>query len=101
MQIFQQTHAREFPSQQLKTDLLVAGGGLAGLCAALAAARDGLNVVLVQDRPVLGATHRAKSVCGPTGLLHIWGTIIAGRAKAASWVKSWRRTFTGIKRAIR
>ncbi|VUC75062.1 putative FAD-binding dehydrogenase [Raoultella terrigena] len=54
MQIFQQTHAREFPSQQLKTDLLVAGGGLAGLCAALAAARDGLNVVLVQDRPVLG-----------------------------------------------
>ncbi|VFS82208.1 Uncharacterised protein [Raoultella terrigena] len=30
MQIFQQTHAREFPSQQLKTDLLVAGGGLAG-----------------------------------------------------------------------
>jgi NADPH-dependent 2,4-dienoyl-CoA reductase/sulfur reductase-like enzyme len=54
MQIFQQTHAREFPSQQLKTDLLVAGGGLAGLCAALAAARDGLKVVLVQDRPVLG-----------------------------------------------
>ncbi|MEW7314773.1 FAD-dependent oxidoreductase [Buttiauxella gaviniae] len=54
MQIFQQTNAREFPQQHLKTDLLVAGGGLAGLCAALAAARDGLQVVLVQDRPVLG-----------------------------------------------
>jgi hypothetical protein len=54
MQIFQQTDAREFPQQQLQTDLLVAGGGLAGLCAALAAARDGLQVVLVQDRPVLG-----------------------------------------------
>ncbi|MBK4716853.1 MULTISPECIES: FAD-dependent oxidoreductase [Tenebrionibacter/Tenebrionicola group] len=54
MQIFQQTPSREFPRQQLQTDLLVAGGGLAGLCAALAAARDGLQVVLVQDRPVLG-----------------------------------------------
>lgn len=54
MQIFQQTHERVFPHQNLTTDLLVAGGGLAGLCAALAAARDGLQVVLVQDRPVLG-----------------------------------------------
>lgn len=54
MQIFQQTHERDFPHQNLTTDLLVAGGGLAGLCAALAAARDGLQVVLVQDRPVLG-----------------------------------------------
>lgn len=54
MQIFAQTDARSFPHRQLQTDLLVAGGGLAGLCAALAAARDGLQVVLVQDRPVLG-----------------------------------------------
>lgn len=61
MQIFQQTHAREFPSQQLKTDLLVAGGGLAGLCAALAAARDGLKVVLVQDRPVSGGQRIERS----------------------------------------
>lgn len=38
----------------MHADLLVAGGGLAGLCAALAAARDGLHVVLIQDRPVLG-----------------------------------------------
>lgn len=54
MKIFQQTDARHFPRQRLKADLLVAGGGLSGLCAALAAARDGLEVVLVQDRPVLG-----------------------------------------------
>lgn len=54
MKIFQQTDARRFPRQRIRADLLVAGGGLSGLCAALAAARDGLNVVLVQDRPVLG-----------------------------------------------
>jgi hypothetical protein len=35
-------------------DLVVCGGGLAGLCAAVAAAREGLQVALVQDRPVLG-----------------------------------------------
>lgn len=34
--------------------LFVAGGGLAGVAAALAAARNGVNVILCQDRPVLG-----------------------------------------------
>ncbi len=38
----------------LETDLLVAGGGLSGVCAALAAARNGARVILVQDRSVLG-----------------------------------------------
>ena len=37
-----------------KVDLAVAGGGLSGVCAAIVAARQGLKVVLVQDRPVLG-----------------------------------------------
>ena len=36
------------------TDLCVVGGGMAGLCCAIAAARHGIKVVLVQDRPVLG-----------------------------------------------
>jgi len=38
----------------LSCDLLVAGGGMAGVCAALAAARNGASVVLVQDRSRLG-----------------------------------------------
>ncbi|MBQ1224116.1 MAG: FAD-dependent oxidoreductase, partial [Oscillospiraceae bacterium] len=36
------------------TDLCVVGGGMSGVCAAIAAARHGIKVVLVQDRPVLG-----------------------------------------------
>lgn len=52
-------HEGPSPIRQLKTvthevDLTVVGGGLAGTCAAIAAAREGLKVVLVQDRPVLG-----------------------------------------------
>lgn len=38
----------------IQSDALVAGGGLAGVCCALSAARNGAKVVLVQDRPVLG-----------------------------------------------
>ena len=37
-----------------ETDLCIIGGGLTGLCAAIAAAREGTKVVLIQDRPVLG-----------------------------------------------
>lgn len=35
-------------------DVAVIGGGAAGICAAVAAARQGSKTVLVQDRPVLG-----------------------------------------------
>lgn len=40
--------------ENLQPDLAVIGGGLSGVCAAVTAARQGLQVVLVQDRPVLG-----------------------------------------------
>lgn len=36
------------------TDFCVVGGGLAGLCAAVSAARHGAKVVLMHERPVLG-----------------------------------------------
>ncbi|MCA1178208.1 FAD-dependent oxidoreductase [Pantoea rwandensis] len=54
MQTYSSQNARHFPEQRIQADLLIAGGGLSGVCAALAAARDGLEVVLIQDRPVLG-----------------------------------------------
>lgn len=52
------------------TDLCVVGGGLAGLCCAIAAARHGIRVVLVQDRPVLGGNSSEEIrmwVCGAHG----------------------------------
>lgn len=40
--------------RQIKADFCVIGGGMSGICAAVAAARLGSRVVLVQDRSVLG-----------------------------------------------
>jgi hypothetical protein len=45
---------RPLVSKTLACDLVVGGGGLSGVCAAISAARAGLKVTLVQDRPVLG-----------------------------------------------
>jgi hypothetical protein len=45
---------RELKTDRLVTDFAVVGGGLAGTCAAITAARAGIRVVLIQDRPVLG-----------------------------------------------
>lgn len=44
----------------LNADLAVVGGGLAGTCCAITAARQGLNVILVQDRPVLGGNSSSE-----------------------------------------
>jgi hypothetical protein len=45
---------RPLKTVPLACDLVVGGGGLSGVCAAITAARAGLKVVLVQERPVLG-----------------------------------------------
>lgn len=44
----------------LKTDVLVAGGGLAGVLAAVSAARHGAKVILVQDRSRLGGNSSSE-----------------------------------------
>ncbi|WP_298533430.1 FAD-dependent oxidoreductase [uncultured Algibacter sp.] len=45
---------RESKSIELNCDLAITGGGTAGVCGAITAARKGIKVVLIQDRPVLG-----------------------------------------------
>lgn len=48
-----QTH-EGLRKKELQTQLCIIGGGLAGMIAAISAARHGTKVVLMQDRPVFG-----------------------------------------------
>lgn len=50
----------EVPESAGKFDLVVIGGGMAGTCAALSAARLGVKVALIQDRPVLGGNNSSE-----------------------------------------
>ena len=44
----------------ITADITIAGGGLAGVCAAIAAARQGRTVSLIQNRPVLGGNSSSE-----------------------------------------
>jgi hypothetical protein len=55
--------------EEFSADITVVGGGLAGCCAAIAAARQGATVALVQNRPVLGGNSSSEIrvwACGAT-----------------------------------
>ncbi|MBI5830971.1 MAG: FAD-dependent oxidoreductase [Armatimonadetes bacterium] len=76
-------------------DLCVVGGGLSGLCAAVAAARHGARVVLIGDRPMLGGNASSEvrmHVCGAhgknrreTGIIEEIELDNIARNPAASW----------------
>lgn len=50
-------------------DVAVIGGGMGGLCAAIASARNGANTILIQDRPVLGGNASSEIRMHITGAL--------------------------------
>lgn len=52
-------------------DLIVAGGGIAGICTALAAARSGGTVLLIHDREILGGCNSSEIRVCLGGQLHL------------------------------
>ena len=63
------------PQRTESFDLVVVGGGIAGMCAAASAARLGCSVALVNDRPVLGGNNSAEV------RVHLGGVIELGPNK--------------------
>lgn len=51
-------------------DLVICGGGIAGTCMALAALREGIRVVLINNRPVLGGCNSSEIKIGMGGWAH-------------------------------
>ena len=91
------------PSDKGRYDLVVAGGGVAGMCAAVAAARQGLKVALIHNRPVLGGNNSAEvrvhlggSIeCGPYpnlgNMIKEFGHTKKGNAKSAENYEDWKK----------
>jgi hypothetical protein len=59
----------------LETDFLIAGGGMSGVCAAIAAARNGSKVVLIHNRSRLGGNASSEirmHISGASALQQVW-----------------------------
>jgi hypothetical protein len=84
-------------------DLIVVGGGIAGMCAAISAARLGCKVALLNDRPVLGGNNSseirvhlgARIEVGPYkelgGLLKEFGPVRGGNAQPGDYYEDEKK----------
>lgn len=86
-------------------DFVVVGGGVAGTCAALRAARNGLKVALLQNRPVLGGNNsseirvfmQGKTMQPPFPRL---GTVVDELDTGDKWDDGHKRTIVGAETNI-
>ena len=95
--------ARKAEAPTEKFDFVVVGGGVAGMCAAVAAARLGCNVALVNDRPVLGGNNSSEvrvhlggySEIGPNEglgrMIREFGHSKRGNAQPAENYEDWKK----------
>lgn len=85
-------------NETVQTEITVIGGGLAGICAAVAAARLGQTVALVQNRPVLGGIQAVKFAYGFAEQPHMDRTDMPGKQEL--WARCLWRINTVIRKVI-
>ncbi len=64
-----------YQKRRVETDVAIIGGGMSGICAAIAAARNGAKVVLVQNRSRLGGNASSEvrmHISGSSALGQVW-----------------------------
>ena len=61
------------PPVNVRYDVLVVGGGMSGLCAAIASARQGARTALIQDRSVFGGNASSETRMHISGASCHWG----------------------------
>ena len=99
-----QNIGKKIPSASEKPfDLVIVGGGIPGTCSAISAARYGLNVALVQNRPVLGGNSSSEirvHLCGEINkapypnlgnLTYLMGPHAGGNGREAAHYKEDQR----------
>lgn len=73
------TYVHEVPSykardvRNLSYDVIVVGGGMAGVCAAISSAREGVSTALIQERSVLGGNASSEIRMHVAGASCHWG----------------------------
>lgn len=84
-------------------DFVVVGGGIAGMCAAVTAARSGLKTALVNDRPVLGGNNSSEIRVHLGGYVEMppyeglgrmireFGHVEKGNARPAESYQDWKK----------
>ena len=81
-------------------DVVVVGGGLAGVCAAISSARLGVKTALIHDRPVLGGNSSSEIKVTPSGAnqcgqkRHLRETGIIEELLMESWNRDPLRSFS-------
>ena len=82
------------PSPAGKFDLVVVGGGVAGVCAAVTAARRGLRVALLHNRPVLGGNSSSEIRVSPACVRSVEPYVGLGSVLAEF---DWNRTVEPVQ----
>lgn len=92
------------PESKGKFEFVVVGGGVAGMCAAISAARLGLKVALIQDRKVFGGNNSSEVRVGLGGRLNIgkfpnlgyllneFGPARKGNARTPDVYEDWKKS---------
>ncbi len=74
------------PAATMAYDLVIVGGGLAGCGAAMAAAEQGLNVAIIQDRPVLGGNASQEVRVHPEGITGYADRFVSQLNGSSKWL---------------